>query len=373
MRRRRSARVALAGAAGGKRGRRIVALARPPRTRAGHADPSAREPHFANVWQLTFGGENAEAYWSPDGKQLDLPVDARRRRRATRSTCMDARRQRTCGGSRTGKGRTTCALLLCPAASAILYASTHAVGRRVPAAARLARRATCGPLYPSYDIFTREPRRHGSEAADRDARLRRRGDGLARRQADRVHLDARRRPRALHDGRSTARDVKRLTNELGYDGGAFFSPDGKRIVYRADIRRRRGRLGRLPASCSRRTSCGPTQLEICASWTPTAANKRQVTTQRRAPTSRRTSTPTASASSSRPTSDDPKGRELRPLPGRRRRQRPRAGDLRDPTFDGFPMFTPDGKRLVFASNRNAKERGETNLFVADWKDAAATK
>jgi len=38
----------------------------------------------------------------------------------------------------------------------------------------------------------------------------------------------------------------------------------------------------------------------------------------------------------------------------------------DPTFDGFPMFSPDGRRLVFASNRGAKARGETNLFVADW-------
>ena len=36
------------------------------------------------------------------------------------------------------------------------------------------------------------------------------------------------------------------------------------------------------------------------------------------------------------------------------------------TFDGFPMFSPDGRKLVFASNRNGAKRGETNLFVADW-------
>ena len=30
------------------------------------------------------------------------------------------------------------------------------------------------------------------------------------------------------------------------------------------------------------------------------------------------------------------------------------------------MFSPDGKHLVFASNRGAKVRGETNVFVADW-------
>jgi Tol biopolymer transport system component len=37
-------------------------------------------------------------------------------------------------------------------------------------------------------------------------------------------------------------------------------------------------------------------------------------------------------------------------------------------FDGFPMFTRDGKHLVFASNRNNTVKGETNLFIAEWKD-----
>jgi len=35
-------------------------------------------------------------------------------------------------------------------------------------------------------------------------------------------------------------------------------------------------------------------------------------------------------------------------------------------FDGFPMFSPDGKKLVFASNRNAAKQGDTNVFIADW-------
>ena len=37
-------------------------------------------------------------------------------------------------------------------------------------------------------------------------------------------------------------------------------------------------------------------------------------------------------------------------------------------FDGFPMFSPDGRRLVFASNRHAAVRGDTNVFIADWND-----
>ncbi|MGH8104198.1 MAG: TolB family protein, partial [bacterium] len=37
-----------------------------------------------------------------------------------------------------------------------------------------------------------------------------------------------------------------------------------------------------------------------------------------------------------------------------------------PAFDGFPMFSSDGRKLVFASNRNSSKPGETNIFIADW-------
>ena len=37
-----------------------------------------------------------------------------------------------------------------------------------------------------------------------------------------------------------------------------------------------------------------------------------------------------------------------------------------PEFDGFPMFSADGKRIVWASNRNAAKSGDTNIFIADW-------
>jgi TolB protein len=36
------------------------------------------------------------------------------------------------------------------------------------------------------------------------------------------------------------------------------------------------------------------------------------------------------------------------------------------SFDGFPMFTRDGKKLIFASNRFSKKQGDTNIFIADW-------
>jgi len=47
-------------------------------------------------------------------------------------------------------------------------------------------------------------------------------------------------------------------------------------------------------------------------------------------------------------------------------ERTREGARRSDDFDGFPMFTRDGKRLVFCSNRWNDQPNETNVFVADW-------
>ncbi|HQW55692.1 MAG TPA: hypothetical protein PK076_06170, partial [Saprospiraceae bacterium] len=40
----------------------------------------------------------------------------------------------------------------------------------------------------------------------------------------------------------------------------------------------------------------------------------------------------------------------------------------DTVFDSFPMFSPDGKKLIFGSNRNNGGSRDTNLFLANWKD-----
>jgi Tol biopolymer transport system component len=37
------------------------------------------------------------------------------------------------------------------------------------------------------------------------------------------------------------------------------------------------------------------------------------------------------------------------------------------SFTSFPEFSPDGKKLVFASDHEAKARYEFNIFTADWR------
>ena len=109
----------------------------------------------------------------------------------------------------------------------------------------------------------------------------------------------------------------------------------------------------------------PSRLELWVARADGSEPGRSPGSARRA--SPRTSTPTGGGSSSPRNHPDPRSRNfdlyLVNLDG--------SGLERvttSPEFDAFPMFSPDGKRLVFASNRNAAQPGETNIFIADWAE-----
>ena len=156
----------------------------------------------------------------------------------------------------------------------------------------------------------------------------------------------------------------RLTDTVGYDGGAFFSADGKRIVYRASRPAPGRELDDYRALLTQKL-VRPTRLEI---WVMNAdgTDQHQVTNVGAAnfapfffPDGKRIIFASNVKDPRGPNfdlylvNDDGTGLEqVTTYDG----------------FDGFPMFSPDGKRLVFASNRNGTRPRETNVFVADWRE-----
>jgi len=324
------------------------------------AQPAAApsERHLRNVRALTSGGENAEAYFSPDGTRLiyqstrpDYPCDQ------IYTMQIDGTGQRRVS---TGTGRTTCGYFY-PGGSQILFASTHEASPDCPPRPSFAR-GYVWPIYRGYDIYRAEA--DGSrltpltrtDGYDAEATIA--PDGLI------VFTSVRDGDMEIYSMRPDGSDVKRLTNRPGPDGGPFFSHDGQRIVFRG---REPGPGAELDdyRALLKEGLWRPTSLELFV-MDRDGRNLRQVTRlggANFAPSWHPDGKRIIFASNIH----DPKGRNfdlyLVNVDG--------SGLERvtfNETFDGFPMFSPDGRKLVFASNRQAKSEGETNVFIADWKD-----
>jgi TolB protein len=315
------------------------------------------ERHLQNLRQLTFGGENAEAYWSPDAKRLILQA------RTEADGCDQAYVMEVATGLTrmvsTGKGRVTCAYFL-EGGRKVLYSSTHLASPECPPRPDFSK-GYVWPMYPGYDIFTANADGSGvrrlTETPGYDAEATLSPDGKTI-----VFTSVRDGDLEIYTMRADGGDVRRLTQEPGYDGGPFFSPDGTRIVYRREAPADEAGLERY-RSLLAQGLYAPGALEI---WVMDrdGGHKRQVTRLGSAsfapffhPDGKR-----IIFSSNHP---EPKGRNF-DLYLIRDDGTGLERVTSEPTFDGFPMFSPDGKRLVFASNRGAKARGETNVFVADW-------
>jgi Tol biopolymer transport system component len=330
-------------------------------------EPLPQERHLRNLRQLTFGGQNAEAYWSFGEDRLIF--------QSTRPpyTADQIFTMRADGSDvklvSTGKGRTTCSYFL-PGDTRILYASTHGGGDAPPPPPDHSR-GYVWALFSTYDIYTAEAdgsnpaRLTDSPGYDAEATISPKGDRI-------VFTSVRHGDIELYSMKLDGSDVKRLTERPGYDGGAFFSWDGQRIVWRApgaDEDVSKTDYGLL----LKEGLVKPTRLEI---WVMDAdgSNKRQVTRNGAAnfapfwhPDGKRVIFAT--------NHHDPNGRnfdlfladtETGALERVTFFERTREGARRSDDFDGFPMFTRDGKRLVFCSNRWNDKPNETNVFVADW-------
>jgi TolB protein len=314
------------------------------------------ERHLRNVRQLTFGGENAEAYFSFDGRELVFQASP------PGQTCDQEYVMRTDGSGvrqvSSGGGRVTCGYFF-PDGSRILWSSTRASGPECPPRADMSQ----GYVWALYDyqIFTSRP--DGSDVrplapapGTYNAEATISPDGWI------VFTSTRDGDLDLYKMRLDGSGLVRLTSTEGYDGGAFFSADGKRIVYRtsrpandeerADYR-----------SLLQRKLVRPGRLEI-HTMDADGSNVRQVTRLGAAsfapffhPDGRRivfasnVGDPSGRNFDVYIVNDDGTGLER---------------ITTNETFDGFPMFSPDGRQLVFASNRHGTRPHETNVFIADW-------
>jgi len=321
------------------------------------AEPAAPEPRLKNLRQLTFGGENAEAYFSPDGTRLIL--------QSTHGTLKADQifTMPVAGGPMTrvstGKGKCTCAYFF-PDGKRILYASTHLAGDEPPARPDFSK-GYVWAVHDEFDIFSADldggnlTRLTDNPAYDAEATV---GPGgrivfTSHREGD---LD-------LYAMDADGTNVTRLTTEPGYDGGAFFSADGSKIVYRCHhpVGEALDDFRALLAEGKVR----PTTMEIHV-MNADGTGRRQVTKLGAAnfapfwhPDGRRI----IFASNH----EDPKGRNFDLyIVGEDGEGLERV--TTNPTFDGFPMFSPDGRSLVFGSNRLGRVQGETNIFIADWAE-----
>jgi len=321
--------------------------------------PDPREVHLANIRQLTFGGENAEAYWSADGKQL-IFQSKRDGLKCDQIFVMDKD-----GGNvkmlSSGKGRTTCSYLF-PDNKKILYASTYLAGDACPPDPDYSK-GYVWKLYPSFEIFTAKANGSGikritnNPGYDAEATLSPDGKTIIFTSMRHGDLD-------LYTMRPDGSDVRRLTHELGYDGGAFFSRDGKRIVWRASRPKTEAEIAAY-MTLLEESQIRPMALELFVADAD-GKNAFQVT-HNGAANFGPYFFPDAKRIIFASNVGDPKGRNFDLWMIKDDGTGAEQITFND-SFDGFPMFSPDGKSLVFASNRNAAVKGETNLFIADWVD-----
>ncbi|HZI42476.1 MAG TPA: hypothetical protein VFD67_12250 [Gemmatimonadaceae bacterium] len=317
---------------------------------------NSNEPHLRNIRQLTFGGENAEAYFSHDGKHI-IFQSTRGGRSCDQQYVMNVDGSNVRRIS-TGVGKTTCGYFFAGDRT-VFFASTHAVDTSCPPRPDPSK-GYVWRLDP-YDIYTanadgsnlRRLTSYGVYTAE--GTLSPDGKTIVFTSLKDGDLD-------IYTMGADGSNVRRLTTAPGYDGGPFFSPDGKHIVYRA--------------------------------WHPSdtaLANYRELLNQRLVRPNRMEIWIMDADGSHQHQITNLGGANFAPYytpDGRRvifssnyRNPHSRNFDLylvnvdgsgleqitTHPEFDGFPMFSPDGKQLVWAANRSGASVGELNIYIADWK------
>ena len=330
--------------------------------------------HLVNLRQLTFGGDNAEAYFGANGKAISFqsnnPKWGLQCDQIFYLPLADALKMRDSAYQpvriSTGRGRTTCSYIM-PDGKHVLFGSTHAAD------------SVCTPMplvtkpeylkkylwavHRSYDIYVatldgKEMKTlTSSPGYDAEATISPKGDKI-------VFTSDRSGDLELWTMNVDGTNQRQITSGLGYDGGAFFSPDGKQIVFRAS----RPTAPEEVAEYKELLGMGlvaPTNMELYICDTD-GSNLRQITHLGKAnwaPFFHPSAKKIIFSSNHHSTRGydfqlymiNTDGTGLEQITG-------------ESIFNAFPMFSPDGKHLIFSSNRQNGGTRDTNLFMAEWVD-----
>ncbi len=326
------------------------------------------EHHFKNLRQLTFGGDNAEAYFSKDGKYLVYQRTDSKNGILCDQIWMgkipeNANEEFKPKLVSTGTGRTTCAFFY-PDGKHIVYASTHLGSKDCPPVPDKEKmKRYIWPIYESFDLFVADTNGNivkqltHTKGYDAEATISPKGDKMVFTSTRNGDLD-------LYTMDLDGNNVKQITFDLGYDGGAWFSPDGTKILWRAS----RPKTPEEIADYKNLLSQGlvaPTSMEV---WIANAdgSDAHQITFLDKAnwaPNFMPDGQHIIFCSNHEYAKGFPFNMYKTDINGKGLEK-----VSRDKGFDAFPMFSPNGKKIVFSSNRNNGGTHDTNIFIADWVD-----
>ncbi|MBB1283910.1 PD40 domain-containing protein [Flavisolibacter sp. BT320] len=325
------------------------------------------EKYFRNVQQLTFGGDNAEAYWSYDGKAIvfqrtsvkdGIPCD-----QIFYGKLPERGKKFTYQLVSTGKGRTTCAFFT-KDNQHIIYASTHEGSEACPPVPDRSKYGNryIWPLYSSYDIYMADlkgtivKKLTNTPGYDAEATLSPDGKKMIFSSVRNGDLD-------LYVMDLASGETTQVTNALGYDGGAWFSPDGEKIIWRASRPKTEAEIKEYKELLAEGL-VAPTQMEVFVA-NANGSNATQVT---------------ALGQANWAPNFKPDGNIIfcsnheykRGFPFNMYVMKADGSGMEkishDKGFDAFPMFSPTGKKIIFSSNRNNGGTRDTNIFIADWEE-----
>jgi Tol biopolymer transport system component len=325
-----------------------------------------QEKHLKNIKQLTFGGDNAEAYWSFDDTKLVFQANNVWGLKCDQIFTMNITDDLSKGQKpqlvSTGLGRTTCSYFL-PGNETIIYSSTHLAAKECPPTPKKEDYGNkyVWPVYEGYDIFIADTKGNQlkqltfEKGYDAEPTVSPKGDKI-------VFTSTRTGDLELFTMNIDGSNVQQVTHELGYDGGAFFSPDGTKLIFRSSRPKTETEIKEYKDLLAQGL-VQPTNMElyICnvdgseltkitnlgnANWAPFfhPSGKKVLFSSNH-----------KSKSSFNLFMINIDGTGLEQI-------------TFDSVFDAFPMFSYDGKKLVFSSNRNNNGTRDTNLFIADWID-----